>query len=229
MADKKRQYRMHRRAESQQETRLRITESAVALHGTVGPAKTSISAVAAHAGVRRSTVYRHFPDEATLFDACNAHWAAANPTPDLDTWSAIRNPDERLPVALDELYAFYRRTERMLDNLYRDETAVPLVQERFAAFRAYLTAARDTLLAGRNLRGARRGVTRAALGHAIAFSTWKSLAREQGLNDTDATTLARGFVIAAGSSPPAGRALSQEGPTGTTPHRARAVKVPLDS
>src|SRR5437867_9546693 len=101
MSDRTRSYRMQRRAESQQQTRLRITESAVTLHGTVGPSRTSISAVAAHAGVRRSTVYRHFPDEAALFDACSAHWAAANPPPELDTWSAIASPDERLTVALD--------------------------------------------------------------------------------------------------------------------------------
>jgi AcrR family transcriptional regulator len=43
----------------------------------------SVSAVAAHAGVRRSTVYRHFLDEVALFDACTTHWAAANPLPDL--------------------------------------------------------------------------------------------------------------------------------------------------
>jgi AcrR family transcriptional regulator len=189
---------MRRRAESQQQTRLRITESAAALHGTVGPARTSISAVAAHAGVRRSTVYRHFPDEGALFDACTAHWAAANPRPDLDAWSAIGSPDERLRVALGELYAFYRRTERMLDNLFRDETTMPLVQERFAAFRDYFAAARDTLMAGRNLRGAARRRTRAALGHAIAFSTWKSLVRDQGLNDADAATLVRALVAAAG-------------------------------
>src|SRR6267143_2094614 len=99
MSDKTRAYRMQRRAESQQQTRLRITESAVALHGTVGPSRTSISAVAAHAGVRRSTVYRHFPDEAALFDACTAHWADANPPPDLAAWTAIASPDERLRVA----------------------------------------------------------------------------------------------------------------------------------
>src|SRR5438067_10513211 len=110
MADQTRLYRMQRRAESQQQTRRRITESAVALHGTVGPSRTSISAVAAHAGVRRSTVYRHFPDEAALFDACTAHWAAANPPPELCTWSAIGNPEERLRIALDELFAFYQRT-----------------------------------------------------------------------------------------------------------------------
>jgi AcrR family transcriptional regulator len=198
MSDKTRSYRMQRRAESQQQTRLRITESAVALHGTIGPSRTSISAVAAHAGVRRSTVYRHFPDEAALFDACTAHWAAANPPPELDAWSAIDSPDERLRVALGELYAFYRQTEHMLDNLFRDETTVPLVQERFAAFRGYFAAARDTLMAGRNLRGAARRRTQAALGHAIAFSTWKSLVRDQGLNDADAATLVRALVASAG-------------------------------
>jgi AcrR family transcriptional regulator len=198
MPDQTRSYRMRRRAESQEQTRRRITESAVALHGTVGPSRTSISAVAAHAGVRRSTVYRHFPDEAALFDACTAHWMAANPPPDLEVWAAIKSPDERLKVALGELYAFYRQTEPMLDNLHRDETTHPLVQERFAVFRNYFTAARSTLMTGRALRGTKRTRTQAALGHAIAFTTWKSLVRNEGLTDADAATLAGTFVAAAG-------------------------------
>ena len=197
MPDKTRSYRMQRRAESQQQTRRRITESAVALHGSVGPSRTSISAVAAHAGVRRSTVYRHFPDEAALFDACSAHWAAANPLPELSAWSAIENPDERLGIALAELYTFYRQTEPMLDNLFRDETTTPLIQERFADFRGYIDAARDTLMTGRSLRGAARRRTQAALGHAIAFSTWKSLVREQRLDDSDGAALVRALVAAA--------------------------------
>src|SRR4051812_47224450 len=81
MTDEKRPYRMKRRAELEASTRLRITESAVALHGTLGPARTSISAIAEHAGVRRSTVYRHFADEAALFAACSSHWRAADPAP----------------------------------------------------------------------------------------------------------------------------------------------------
>ncbi|HEY2283616.1 MAG TPA: helix-turn-helix domain-containing protein [Solirubrobacteraceae bacterium] len=198
MSDQARSYRMHHRAESQQQTRLRITESAVELHGTIGPSRTSISAVAAHAGVRRSTVYRHFPDEAALFDACSAHWAAANPPPELGAWAVIDDPDERLRVALEELFDFYRRTETMLENLFRDEQIVPLVQERFAAFRGYFAAAGDTLMAGRKLRGAARRRTRAALGHAVSFSTWKSLVREQGLNDSDAVALMRALVGRAG-------------------------------
>jgi AcrR family transcriptional regulator len=195
-----RPYRMQRRAESQEQTRLRITESAVALHGTIGPSRTSISAVAEHAGVRRSTVYRHFPDEAALFDACSAHWRAANPPPDLRAWAAVADPGERLRGALEELYAYYRRVAPMLDNLFRDETTVPLIGERFAAFRGYLAAARDTLMAGRGLRGAARRRTQAALGHAIAYATWRSLAREQGLSDQEAATLADALVAAAQST-----------------------------
>jgi len=199
MPDEKpaRPYRMQRRAEQQDLTRLRITESAVELHGTIGPARTSISAVADRAGVRRSTVYRHFPDEAALFDACSAHWMAANPPPDLGAWTAIADPDERLRSALADLHGYYRQTEGMLDNLFRDERIVPLVAERFAAFRGYLAAALDTLTMGRGPRGAAARRTRAALGHAIAYSTWKSLVREHGASDADAVTLLCALVAAA--------------------------------
>lgn len=191
-----RPYRMGRRAEQQDQTRLRITESAVELHGTVGPARTSMSAIAARAGVRRSTLYRHFPDEAALFDACTVHWQAANPPPDLSAWEAVAAPDERLRVALGELHAYYRRTERMLDNLIRDESIVPLVAERFAAFRGYLAQAQERLMAGRGLRGTAAGRTRGALGHAVAFSAWKSLVREHGVGDAEAVELLCALVEA---------------------------------
>jgi len=65
-----RRYQQRKRAESQAQTRRRIAEAALELHGTVGPARTTISAIAERAGVRRATVYRHFPDERTLFEAC---------------------------------------------------------------------------------------------------------------------------------------------------------------
>jgi AcrR family transcriptional regulator len=197
MTDQKRPYRMKRRAELEEATRQRITESAMELHGTVGPSRTSVSAVAERAGVRRSTVYRHFPDEAALFAACSAHWMAVNPRPDLDRWAAIDDPDERLRSALEELYAFYRRTERMLDNLLRDEATVPAVQERFRGFHGYVAAARDTLMAGRRARGRVRQRMQAAIGHAVAFTTWRSLASEQELDDRQAADLMCRLVAAA--------------------------------
>ena len=191
MTTETRKYEKKRRAELEAETRRRITETAVELNGTVGPARTSISAIAERAGVRRSTVYRHFPDETALFDACSSHWEAANPVPDMGAWASIEDPDERLRIALDELYAYYRRTERMMENLHRDEATVPTVAERFAGYHGYIAAARDLLMNGRSLRGSSADQVRAAIGHALAFPTWQSLTRGQGLDDDQAAELMR--------------------------------------
>jgi AcrR family transcriptional regulator len=192
-----RKYEKKRRAELEAETRRRITQTAVELHGTVGPSRTSISAIAEHAGVRRSTVYRHFPDEASLFAACSAHWGEENPPPDLPGWESIADPDERLATALGQLYDFYGRTERMMENLHRDEVTMPLVAQHFSGFRGYLGAARELLLRGRTARGRRRDATRAAIGHALAFGTWRSLVREQDMEDVQAVELMRRLVAAA--------------------------------
>jgi AcrR family transcriptional regulator len=197
MTDEKRPYRKQRRAELEQRTRERITESAVELHGTLGPSRTSLSAIAAHAGVRRSTLYRHFADDAAVFAACTAHWMASNPVPDLASWKAIRDPDERLAHAIAELYAYYRSTERMMSNILRDERTMPVVEQMFSGFRHYIDAARETLMAGRRARGAVRQRLLAATGHALAFTTWRSLVREQGLDDQQAGELMCRLVAAA--------------------------------
>ena len=189
MSVQKRPYRMTRRAELEDQTRRRITESTVALHEQLGPARTSISAVAERARVRRSTVYRHFPDEEALFAACSSHWRAANPPPDARTWAAIEDPAERTETALRELYAFYGRTEGMYTSLLRDEPVVAIVQRLLGGFYGYLHAVQDILMAGRGLRGRPARRTRAAIGHALAFPTWRSLARQQGLPDGDAVAL----------------------------------------
>jgi AcrR family transcriptional regulator len=189
MSNQKRPYRMKRRAELEEQTRQRITESAVALHEELGPAQTTISAIAERAGVRRSTVYRHFPDDETLFAACSSHWRAANPPPDPSSWSSIDDPDERTRAALRAVYAFYRRTEAMYVSLLRDEPLVPAVERRLRDFHGYLRSVGDELAAGRGMRGRRAQYVRAALGHALAFPTWRSLTQEQGLRDDDAVEL----------------------------------------
>lgn len=199
VSGEKRIYQKKLRAELEERTRLRITESAVELHGTLGPSRTSISAVAQHAGVRRSTVYHHFPDEAALFAACSAHWAASNPPPDLAHWLAIADPGRRLAMALDEMYAHYRRTERMMDNILRDEETMPIIKLMLRGYRDYLTSARDALMMGRSGRGRARQRMVAAIGHALAFATWRSLTREQGLDDVQAADLMCRLVAAASS------------------------------
>lgn len=188
-SEQKRKYEKKRRAEAEAQTRLRITESAVELHGSLGPAQTTMSAVAEHAGVRRSTLYRHFPDERALFGACSAHWAEANPPPDIGAWGQIKDPDERFVTALGELYAYYRQTEEMLDKLLRDAPTVPVVDELMGAFRGFLEQAAKVLMQGRGLRGNAAKRTRAAIGHALAFRTWQDLTRAQGLNDDQAVEM----------------------------------------
>jgi AcrR family transcriptional regulator len=183
-----RPYTKTRRAELEQQTRERITEAAVELHGSLGPAQTTISAIAQRADVQRATVYRHFPDEQSLFAACSAHWRAQNEPPDVAAWAAIRDPADRLAVALSELYAWYARTHQMLELLTRDLPLVPALQTQFR-LPGYLDAAADVLLAGRPERGAARRRARAAIGHAVAFETWLSLVRQQGLTSAEAIRL----------------------------------------
>jgi len=197
MSDQKRKYEKKRRAEAEAQTRQRITESAVELHGSLGPARTSMSAVAEHAGVPRSTVYRHFPDEEALFGACSAHWGAENPPPDVSQWEGIGDPDERLQAALDDLYAYYRRAGGMLDKLLRDEHSVPMVAALFAPYHQFMASVTELLVRGRGLRGRARDRTRAAIGHAVSFRTWQQLTAEQGLDDSTAAELMRRLVAAA--------------------------------
>jgi AcrR family transcriptional regulator len=190
MSDRKRPYEKKRRAELEEETRRRITESAVALHtDLLGPARTTVGAIAEHAGVRRSTVYRHFPDEEALFAACSSHWAAAHVPPDPGAWAAIADPAARTATALGELYAYYRATGRALEHLLRDEELVPAVKGLMAGFHRYLDAAQDVLMAGRGLRGRTARRTRAAIGLALAFPTWRALTQDQGLDDGEAAAL----------------------------------------
>src|SRR5262245_24150518 len=121
---------MRRRAEHVDETRQRIVEATVELHGSVGPAATTIAAIADLAGVTRLTVYRHFPDEAALFGACSAHWISRQQLPDPGAWSQIGDPAARLRAGLADLYRFYRASAGMLTHIYRDFAALPVASQQ---------------------------------------------------------------------------------------------------
>jgi AcrR family transcriptional regulator len=173
-----RKYDLGRRADGKAQTRRQITAAAVELHATVGPAKTTISAIAERAGVQRLTVYRHFPEETELFAACGAHWLAENPPPDPAPWAAIEDPQARLITALTAIYGWYRANEGMIGNTERDAPELPALAA-VADPAAYLDPVKAMLGPPEQ---------RAALGHALAFSTWRSLNRE-GLDDAQAAAL----------------------------------------
>ena len=193
----RRKYELKKRADQMADTHRRITEAAIELHGSLGPSRTTLSAVAERAGVERRTLYRHFPNEADLFAACSAHYFTANPWPEPDCWRAIRDPRERLERALDELYAYYERTEPMFTNVLRDAEVVDFARDAIAPLDAFLDEAADVLLAARGARGRRRELLRGALRHAIAFSTWRSLSTN-GLDRSEAVRLSTALVEAAG-------------------------------
>ena len=193
----KRKYELKKRAEQVAETHLRITEAAIELHGTVGPSRTTLSAVAERAGVERRTLYRHFPTERDLFAACSSHYFDANPWPDLGGWRAIRDPHERLDRALDELFAYYERTGPMFSNVLRDAELVEFARDAVAPLDAYLDEAAQVLAVGRPVRGRRRRLLVGALRHALAFSTWRSLTAS-GIGRADAAALVIALVDAAG-------------------------------
>ncbi len=171
---------MKERAKRQAETRERIVEAAVSLHTTVGPAKTTISAIAERAGVERHTVYAHFPEELVLFRACSAHWEGEHPLPDVEGIAAVSDPDRRLRRALTEMYAWYASVEPELALFARDAASIP--PEIVAHRLSHLSALADAVARGRP----RRKSVRAAIGHALEFETWRSLVRRQGLSRAQA-------------------------------------------
>ena len=191
-----RRYELRKRADAMEATRQRITEAAVELHGSVGPARTTITAIAERAGVQRQTVYRHFPTEDDLFTACSQHFYEGDRWPDPERWRAIADPAERLAAALDELYAYYERTEPMFSNVLRDAELVDFARDAVAPLQAYLDEAAQALTGGRPARGRRRQLLKRALRHALAFSTWHSLTTN-GIGRSDAAKLVTALVEAA--------------------------------
>jgi AcrR family transcriptional regulator len=186
-----RKYEQKRRAELQRETRRRIAEAALELHGRVGPVKATISAISEKAGVQRQTFYRHFPDELSLFRACSSLDLSENPPPDPEQWGPIVDPEERLRAALAELYAYFRRRERILANLQRDaegEAEVNAnVREVLKPMAAHWERMREVLRVGWEVPdGASERLIGASIGVALDFQTWRTMVREQGLSDEEA-------------------------------------------
>ena len=195
-APTKRRYEKKARAAQEEATRLRVIEAAIGLHGTVGPARTTVSAIAERAGVRRATVYRHFPDERALFLGCSGAWRERNPLPEPATWAGIDDPGARLEVALDALYGWYEQAEPMLTAVLRDIDAMPVIAELQAGRVAYLTHVEDGLASGWGVRGKAAQRLRATIGLALDFYTWRTL-HERGLARSEAVAVMSSAVRAA--------------------------------
>jgi AcrR family transcriptional regulator len=177
---------MSRRRESLDATRQLIAEAAFELHATVGPARTSIKAVAERAGVQRHTVYHHFPDMTSLVRACTEHGMRITRIPEPEPWRAIEEPAARLRLALGDLYTYYRANARLLGNVIRD---MPLMGDvGVEAFVQRLGELFAAMAAGWPDDGPTQRLRMAAIGHAMSFETWRSLTGN-GLTDGEAVDL----------------------------------------
>lgn len=177
------------------ETRQQITEAAVRLHTTIGPAGTSITAIADEAGVTRLTVYRHFEDMDALFAACRTHWEAANPIPDPGTWIGISGLEPRARAAFAAMYAWFADHAEALQPLYRDLETMPAVTRD--AMRDQTRALAD-LLTGSDRPGGKAGLRlRAVARHLLDYRTWRSLAIDQELGPRETVEAALRMLLSA--------------------------------
>jgi AcrR family transcriptional regulator len=190
----KRRYTQKKRAVQRAETRERIVQATMALHEELGPRDTTVSAIAERAGVQRLTVYRHFPDDTALFQACTTRWLELNPPPDPAEWHGLADPLKRTRKALLAFYTYYRSGERMWTRAYRDRDEVAALEAPMTEFETFLRQVREELVAGWRLpRKARlRFIT--TLGHALRFSTWRSL-QQEGMKDAQMAELVCAWLI----------------------------------
>lgn len=186
----KRPYRQSKRAAQAADTRQRIVEAAVALHGSVGPARTTISMIAARAGVQRHTFYAHFPDERELFLACSGLFLARDPMPDPAPWREIPKSRKRLKTGLGEIYAWYGRNAVTLASVLRDAEYHELTRETVELRQSPVVAAYFAVL-GEGLGPRQMALLRLAL----SFSTWRSLTQESRLDNMDAVAVMAAAVL----------------------------------
>jgi AcrR family transcriptional regulator len=197
---KRGKYKLKKRAERQEETRLRIARATLELHETIGPSLTTRSAIAERAGVGRPTVYAHFPDDLSLGLACSSLGLTENPLPDPGPWEEIADPERRLRTALGELYGYFRRREGLLANIQRDQDLPhrrdhPDVRQIMRPIVEHWERMHKVLAEGWETREGRApSLVIGAVGVALDFQSWRTMVRKQGMTDEQAVELMAGMV-----------------------------------
>ncbi|WP_428688598.1 TetR/AcrR family transcriptional regulator [Roseibium sp.] len=190
--EKRRPYKMSERAKSQAETRQKIIEATMHLHEEIGPKNTSISAIAERAGVQRLTVYRHFPDETAVFQACTSHWLSLNPPPDPAGWEQIEDPIAKFRTATGAFYDYYSRTWKMWAVSFRDVSEVPALQQPMADVAAFIDSISRNLIAAFGDKDG-KDLLAPTIRHVLHFQTWSNL-QDQGLSNEEKLDLVTSWL-----------------------------------
>ena len=125
-----RKYKLGKRAESVEQTRRRIVDAVVSLHGEKGVIATSVQDIAHRADVAVGTVLRHFPSLDDLIRACGSRIIEITKPPKPEVFSGRDSVAERIEILVQELFAFYERAARWLQAGRSERDRVPLLDER---------------------------------------------------------------------------------------------------
>jgi AcrR family transcriptional regulator len=169
---KKRDYRLGKRAEKKEETRLRIVEAAVDLHCTLGPARTTVSQIAERAGVQRHTYYAHFPDERSLFLACSSLALERGPLPDVEQLSTFPPGSDRVRHGLELFYRWFEQNAGHAACVLRDAEHHALTRQMVDLRISPVFARAREIMAGDLPER-----SRALLAVALDFACWKRLSQ----------------------------------------------------
>jgi AcrR family transcriptional regulator len=179
----------------QMETRRRIVEAAVDLHGTLGPAHTSVVQIAERAGVQRHTFYAHFPEERELFLACSSLATQRDPLPTLEDAANLPPGSDRIRSGLEQFYGWYDRNAQLVSCVLRDAEYHALTREMVELrIEPAFDQARRVLGEGLGDRSS------ALLGVALDFSSWRRLSRTHGVR-TAAALMADAIGTISGKAP----------------------------
>ena len=96
--------------------------------------------------------------------------------------------------ALSEVYTYYSSTEAMMTNVLRDGQLDPRGQESMVMLYQHWEKMRDTIADVFEASGARREELLGAVALALDFQTWRTLVRQQGMDQDRAVGLMVGMV-----------------------------------
>jgi len=193
----KRSYKLKNRAAGQDQTRKMIVEATIELHQAKGIAATSVNDIAERAQVAKVTVYRHFPDQETLAQACSGLYFQRHPFPDPESWRHIEDPADRFRQGLRETYAYHRSTEPMTARIIGEARDLPVM----APYHEQLRKAADVIAAAWPRTAREKAALKAALALALSFDTWRQLTRIGQLSDGEAIDLMMRLVCDGRANP----------------------------
>ena len=110
-------------------------------------------------------------------------------------WEEIADPERRLRIALTELYDYFRRREGLWTNILRDQEVPHLkddsdVREIMRPIVEHWERMHRALAVGwKTHNGPSEPLLLGAIGLALDFQSWRTMARQQGLTDEQAVEL----------------------------------------